>query len=190
MKKLTIIFALLTIFSITLNAQNFAKRGVIEAGGSLGFSSQTAVMNGQSDDKSTTTISIEPYVGYFIIDGVELGLIPSFVRSSYGDNSNSMFGIFFAPAYNFDTRGNLFPFIEGRIGYNSRTIKTPGGESTLSGLSWGGRGGIKVKVGCSSLANVALSYMQYTYNPENWTGDRNGYNIFAIHVGFTVFFGR
>ncbi len=107
MKKLTLIFTILTLFSITLNAQNFAKSGVIEAGGSLGFSSQTAVFNRQSDDKSTAAISIEPFVGYFIIDGVELGLIPSFVRSSYGDNSNSMFEIFFAPVYNFDMRGNL-----------------------------------------------------------------------------------
>jgi len=195
MKKLTFLFTALFVFTSLSFAQNFATKGTIEAGGGIGFSSQTGVSDGKSASESSTYFSIYPYVGYFIIDCVELGLMPSFSTSSQGDNSTSSFGVYFAPAYNFNLKSNVFPFIEGKIGYNTSTQKIPNSEGgttkyTSSGLAWGFTGGVKVKIGNSALVKLAAYYDQITMNADGWSGGRNGENIFGVNAGFTIFFGR
>lgn len=194
MKKVLTLLAVILCVSF-VNGQNFAKKGVWELGGSAGFSSSTSVANGETAEESATSFMLAPYIGYFVANSFELGLIPSFVSQSYGDNfSASSFGVYFAPAWNFDLQSNLFPFIEGRIGYNtSTTTYTEEGveqEFTASGLAWGLRGGVKVQVGNSGLVNLALFYDQITMDPENWDGDRNGENVFGVSAGFTIFWGR
>jgi hypothetical protein len=191
--KSTLITLIVLLLSFSLNAQNFAKKGVIELGGSAGFSSITSVFNGESAENSTSVFMIEPYVGYFIMNGLELGLIPSFSTYSHGDASQTDFGIYFAPAYNFDLKSSLYPFIEGRIGYNTSSYDDGNSETedaSSGGLAWGLRGGVKVQLGNSALLNFALAYNQITMNPENWDGDRNGYNSFDVMAGFTVFLGK
>jgi len=184
-------FFVLLIGTITVNAQNFATKGAIELGGSIGFSSTTFVYDGESSDDALSSFTVQPYIGYFIINGLELGLIPSFTSQSSGDNSISSLGIYFAPAWNFDLKNNLFPFIEGRIGYNSINYDIGEGDgNTSSGLAFGLRGGVKVQVGNSALVNFALYYDQTTLNPEDWEGDRNGENVFGVMAGFTIFLGK
>jgi hypothetical protein len=189
MKKCFLIFlSFITIVCLNVKAQDFGKKGVIETGGTISFSSITSVSDGETADESTTIFSLQPAIGYFIVDGFEIGLAPAFTSLSSGDNTTSMFGIFLAPAYNFNTGGKVYPFIEGRIGYN--TVNTDDGQTdqTLSGLSYGGRGGIKVQLGGSSLLNLGVEYMLITLNPEDWEGDRNGVNYLAVSAGWTVFF--
>ncbi|HEX9251567.1 MAG TPA: outer membrane beta-barrel protein [Ignavibacteriaceae bacterium] len=194
MKKFfSLLFLALFVGSISLSAQNFATKGTFEFGGSIGFSSTTDVNNGESSDNSLSNFSFEPYVGYFVINSLELGIIPAFSTSSYGDNSTTSFGVYFAPAWNFDLKSNLFPFLEGRIGYNTFSYDDGNSETddpSNSGLAWGLRGGVKVQVGNSALVNLALSYDQITLNPENWDGDRNGANVLGINAGLTIFLGK
>lgn len=192
-KSLYFFFVVLLLGTISLNAQNFATKGTVELGGSLGFTSTTYVSNGESSDNSYSDFSIDPYIGYFVINSLELGIIPSFSSSSYGDNSSTSFGVYFAPAWNFDLRSNLYPFIEARIGYNTSSYDDGDAETddpSSSGLAWGLRGGLKVQVGNSALVNLALSYDQVTMEPENWSGDRIGANVLGVTAGFTIFFGR
>lgn len=186
MKKLYPVLTFVFVFASLTFSQNFATKGTIEVGGSIGFSSTTSVSNGESASNSTTTIRLEPYIGYFIVNSFELGFFPSFTSQSYAGSSSTSLGIYIAPAWNFNLRSNLFPFLEGRVGYSS----TSSGGSTYGGLAWGAKGGVKVKIGNSSLFNLALSYDQLTYNPSGSSGGRNGYNVFAINGGFTVFFGK
>ena len=195
MKKFTyVLFTLMLISSISVFGQNFAKKGVWELGGGIGFSSVTFVSDGESGDDALTSFTFEPYIGYFVINSLELGLIPSFETSSLGDLSSNSFGIYFAPAWNFDLQSNLFPFIEGRIGYNTSTVEYEDEEGTveqtLSGLAYGARGGLKYQLGNSALVNFSLGYTMVTLDPEDWEGDRNGTNNFDIMVGFTVFLGN
>jgi len=195
MKKFFYLLLLtLVVGSVSLSAQNFAKKGVWELGGGIGFSSSTNVSNGESADDAATTFIFEPYVGYFVINSLELGLIPRFDSYSFGDLSISSFGVYFAPAWNFDLQSQLFPFIEGRIGYNTQTVKFEDEEDpyeqTRSGLAYGGRGGLKYQLGNSALVNFSLGYTMITLDPENSEGDRNGSNDFDVMVGFTVFLGK
>jgi len=184
----------LIVGSVSLSAQNFARQGVWELGGGIGFSSSTGVSNGESADDASTTFTFEPYIGYFVINSLELGFIPRFNSYSFGDYSINSFGIYFAPAWNFDLQSNLFPFIEGRIGYNTSTVEFEDEEGTveqtLSGLAYGARGGLKYQLGNSALVNVSLGYTMVTLDPEDSEGDRNGSNDFDVMVGFSVFLGK
>lgn len=194
MKRFVYFFIAAFLFSfITISAQDFSTKGTIELGGNVGFSSTTYVSNGQSSTNSLTNFSIDPYVGYFVINNLELGLVPSFSTSKYGDQSSTSFSVYFAPAWNFDLKSTLFPFVEGRIGYNTSSYDDGNSFTTdpsSSGLAWGFRGGVKAQVGSNALVNIALSYDQITMNPENWSGDRNGANVFGVSAGFTVFLGK
>jgi hypothetical protein len=179
---------LLIIVAFSINAQDFAKKGVIEVGGSIGFSSATGVNDGETSDDPLTSFTFQPYFGYFVIKSLELGLIPSFTSLSQGDASNTSFAIYFAPAWNFDLQSKAFPFLEGRIGY--RTFDFGGDDDTFSGLSWALRGGLKYQLGKRALLLASLGYTQSTLEHEDWEGDRNGTNVFDILIGFTVFFGK
>jgi hypothetical protein len=192
MKKFTyLLLTLMLISSISVFGQNFAKKGVWELGGMIGFSSTTGVSNGESGDEALAQFTFEPYVGYFVINCFELGIIPSFTSLSQGDASISSFDIYFAPAWNFNLQSAAFPFVEGRIGYGTATYDYgEGDDNTLSGLSWALRGGLKYQVGSSAIVNVSLGYTQHTRNPDGWEGERNGTNVFDVMAGFTVFVGH
>jgi hypothetical protein len=192
MKKLfVVLFVVAALCSYNIYAQGFAKKGCIETGGTIAFSSQTDVVNDETADESLTSFALEPYIGYFVIEGLELGLMPIFTSESIGDNSTSMFGIFFAPSYNFNTQSQVYPFIEGRVGYNTFSQDNGVSDQSLSGISFGGRGGIKVSLGGSSLLNIGIEYMMYTFDPEDPPAGfdgRYGANVLAVSAGWTVFF--
>jgi hypothetical protein len=191
MKKFFTLFTVLFLTcGISLFAQNFAKMGTVELGGTLGFNSTTQVSNGEAADESSTTIFFNPYFGYFFINSFEVGIIPTFSSSSFGDQSQNNFGVLLAPAYNFDLGNCWYPFIEGRVGYNTSS-QDDGDDQTedpsFSGLAWGFRGGVKAQVGNNALVNVGVFYNNVTMNPENWDGDRNGQNVFGIEAGVAIF---
>jgi len=191
MKKLVLSFIFIFGIFVVANAQDFGKKGCLEVGGAVSFSTSTAVVNGETADDSRTTFSFMPYAGYFIMDGLELGVNPlGFTSSSFGDNSETSMHLFFAPAYNFLLKGGkIFPFVEGLVGYTSTTVDDGNNDETLSGISYGGRGGVKVQLGKSSLLVAGVSYIMYTENPED-ADERFGSNDLAISLGFTVFFGK
>ena len=178
---------------ITIFAQDFGKKGIVEFGGGLGFTSTTYVFDGESFDDTQTSFWFYPYVGYFIINNVELGLIPRFSTSSMGDLSDNSFGILLAPAYVFDLGNCWYPFIEGRIGYNSWTyeyydVNLDILEATESGLEWGFRGGVKAQVGRHALVNAGVFYQMIDQNNDDDPNDeRDGINQFGLEVGVSVF---
>ena len=189
MKKFFTLFTIVFFAcGVSLFAQNFAKKGTIELGGSVGFTSTTGVTNAETADESITSFFFNPYVGYFFMNSFEVGLIPSFSTMSAGDASLNSFGILLAPAYNFDLGNCWYPFIEGRIGYNTETFDSGLSESTQSGIEWGFRGGVKAQVGNNALVNAGLFYRQVTLNDDDDPNDeRDGFNQFGIEVGVAIF---
>lgn len=190
MKKALFTLFVLMMFASLVSAQDFAKKGVVEVGGSISFTSSTNVHDGETADDSRSTFSFMPRIGYFIIDNLELGLLPMFRSTSFGDDSQSDLGIYFYPQYHFNLKSNVYPFIGAMVGYNSTTFDDGTDETTYSGISYGGIGGIKVQVGKAALFNVGINYFMFTYNPEDWEGDRNGSNEFGIEAGVAIYFGK
>ena len=214
MKKL---ISFLVIFfvtaSVTLNAQDFGRKGTWEIGGLVMYANNTIVTNGETEingvGTSVSLFFINVPVYYLIADGLQIGVVPEFVSAnvSSGDNdlTLSLFGGFFSTAYVFKTGGSVFPFIEGRIGYNSITQSQSGSsplskgsgitqeeiDETFSGIGWGFSGGIKVQLGKAALLNLGVGYQQRTANHEDDTDDlRDGLNVISVLAGFSVYLGR
>ena len=181
-----VFFSLVFLFQSLSFAQEkkFAQKGVWELGGTMSYSSRKQVSNGSAYGSSVSTISIQPFAGYFITDNFELGFNPFGVSyTSYSSFNITQITIFLAPSYNFKTaRENLYPFIEGLIGFTSQSVSY---GSTSNGISYGGRAGLKISVGSSGLLNVGINYILITLNPPNSSG-RNGENDFAFSAGFTI----
>ena len=168
--------------ALNLFSQDFAKKGIWELGGNISYTSLTGVSNGETSENSLSTFSLDVPVYYFVIDGLALGLIPSYANLSFGESSASAFDILFGLAYNITTGGAAYPYGEGRIGYNT----TSNGESE-SGIVWAVIGGVKVQVGGNALINFGIEYSQRTLERSGYEGDRNGTNVFAIRAGFAIF---
>ena len=185
MKKLHLyLIAILLLSAVNLFSQDFAKKGIWEIGGNISLSNTTEVRNGEASENSLSVFNLETPIRYFVIDGLALGIVPSFHSISYNDWSATGFGIYFAPSWNFEINDIVYPFIEGRVGYNSRND-----DDVRGGMAWAVVGGIKVQVGNSALVGMGLSYSQTTLEKDNHEGDRNGENILYLNVGFAIFLG-
>ncbi|MCC7436859.1 MAG: outer membrane beta-barrel protein [Armatimonadetes bacterium] len=168
----------------------FAKKGSVELGGSVGYSSSSQVENGSTDD-AISTFLIAPHVGYFISDGVEIGLNPLSI-SVISTESVSLTTVhsLMSFSYNGTTANGVHPFIEGLFGFAIQQASYQssfGGSSSDSrnGLSFGGRGGVKYEIASGALLNASLQYLQVTLNGDN-DRERNGYNTLAFELGFSV----
>ncbi len=170
--------------ALSLNGQDFAKRGIWELGGNISYSSLTNVSNGESSENSLGTFTFDVPVYYFVIDGLGLGLIPRYINLSFGESSASAFDILFGLAYNIATNSQAYPYGEGRIGYNT----TSNGNSE-SGIVWAVIGGVKVQVGGNALVNFGIEYSQSTLEESGHEGGRSGSNLFAIRAGLVIFVG-
>jgi hypothetical protein len=164
--------------------KEFATQGVVELGGTAGFSSYTSVSNGQSSSTTYTTVSLAPSIGYFVADGLEIGLYPVDLEidsHTGATNAVTQFTIMGALAYTARTSGTVYPVIEGEAGYS--TVSS--GGASASGFSWGVRGGIKVELAPHALLGIGVHYLQITTNPDGATA-RYGYNLLEIGIGFSV----
>jgi len=179
-----IVGIILMLSALNLNGQDFAENGIWEVGGNISYTSLTGVSNGKTAENSLGTFTLDVPVYYFVIDGLALGLIPSYTNLSFGGSSASAFDILFGLAYNIATGSTAYPYGEGRIGYNT----TSNGE-TASGIVWAVIGGVKVQVGGNALVNIGIEYSQSTLERSGHEGGRNGTNVFAIRAGFAIFLG-
>jgi len=165
--------------------RHFTLRGNVELGGSLSFLASQPVVNDQNK-KTIYTVSVIPFVGYFVIDGLELGLNPAALTvNTNGDLTTTQLRVLFAPSYNFRTPSVATPFVEGLAGITLVNINASEASSTLKGFTWGGRAGIKVALVERGLLNIGVQYLRVTTNPEGAT-TRSGANEFAVNVGWTV----
>jgi len=183
MKNLLSILLLVILFGSIAFSQDFGKQGVIEIGGMAGFSSATPVVNGETGD-AITTIMLEPTVGYFVIDGLEVGLNPlSFQSMKVPDeDAISTIGFWAFGAYHFMTMGKTYPYIEALLGYTSMSS----GDNSYGGLAYGVGAGAKFEIAGGLLLNAAVDYRFYTYDSD-LTGGRDGANILSIGVGLSGF---
>lgn len=150
----------------------FARKGVVELGGSIGFSSTSQV---DSEGDALTIFQVRPFFGYFVADGLEIGLNPIDINiTSIGNNSLTEVLTLFSVAYNFTTEGAGYPFLEGLVGFSSLS-----NDESLSGLAWGGRGGVKVSIAEQALLNLALQYTRQNYENTELA-------ILSVTAGFSV----
>jgi len=170
--------------------QTFTQPGTFELGGSISFSSQKY----ESSSSSTSIFSINPYVGYFVVKGFELGISPgiSFQRTSYMHATT--FNVFFAPAYNFTLSGGLFPYVEALIGYTSYHEKDDGQFEDYTeireGYAIGGVAGFKAAVRQNALVIFSIQYLQEKYKrntPYYFDYSDRAFTVVSAGIGFRIY---
>jgi hypothetical protein len=165
--------------------KRFAVAGIWELGGSATFQRSVPVVNGVEGD-AVYTLSALPYVGWFVIDGLELGVNPLGVSMTKTEQSTVVdLRFLFAPSWNFRMNGEWYPFAEGLVGYTARITSGDTGDTTDDGVTYGGRVGVKFRVAQQGLLTVGVQYLAVTLDPSN-AQNRHGSNDIAASVGFSV----
>ncbi len=205
--------------AFTLNAQDYAKKGIFELGGLVMYANNTFVLDGetefdigtgQAESVSINFFFVNMPLSYFVIDGLQIGVIPEYVSVGLdvgGDVTLSTLGIYFASAYNFNLKSSVYPFIQGRFGYNHINLSASGDnpaetgdqDLTFSGIGWGFSGGIKIQIAKGALLSLGVGYQQRTTDPDSpadvgfpadYDLGRVGLNVIVVQAGFSVFLGR
>jgi hypothetical protein len=165
--------------------KRFASAGVVELGGSMTFAATQPVAGGATG-AWVYDFTMLPYAGYFVIEGLELGLNPAGVNvHTAGDTTTVQMRILFAPAYNFHTPTMVTPFIEGLAGLTSSSLMHSGSTKSSSGFTFGGRAGIKAAVTEKGMLTIGIQFLRITLNPSG-AGSRNGANELSASAGWTV----
>ncbi len=181
-----------SVLSVPVAAQdkNFGKMGITEIAGSISFASITPVSNGKTQD-ATTLLSIAPEISYFVSDGFEVGFSPGVsllpgvsVITPPNGAGTTILQLFACPAYNFHSEGNrVNPFLALPFGYTSASS----GGSTLSGFSWGIKGGIKDVAASNFLLTFYGEYFLLSFTPGQAT-ERSGFNFLSFGIAVGGFF--
>jgi len=184
--SLIILLSIVVIFIVNrrIFAQNFTVKGITEVGGNISYTNTTSVTNRNTAENSPGVFSLDIPIYYFVVDGFEAGLIPSYQNLSFGKSSASLLKILVGVAYNVKTNSTAYPFFEGRVGFN-----TASNGETRSGLVWAVIGGVKVHVAGNTLLNFGVGYTQNTLEDNNDQNGRSGTDVIEGRAGFTVFFG-
>lgn len=204
MKKLLLTGAV-ALFGLS-NAQMTKGDWVISGNTGLGFNAQSSTVkaNGQSQDgPKISSFSITPSVGYFVIDGLAVGIDLGFnseTNKSNGDKiTQTRFSVMPTATYYFNTGSKFFPFVGAGIGYATSktkyslqgTIIDPilfSGSAKEDGLTWKAKAGVTYMATPSLGVNVGLGFDQYyTKNTVLNTEIKTTRNNFGVNVGFSYF---
>ena len=189
-KMKSFILSSILIFTISLNifAQNYAKKGHIETGASIAFTSTTAVFDGESTGDANNKFELIAPIHFFILDGFTIGFITTLEYNALGSSSTTGLQLGIGATYNFNKGSNLYPYLGCQLFYNYALQTAKNSDATLSGIGWSVIGGIKVQVTENVLINTAIGYSQRTLEFDDWKGDRIGSNIIALSSGFLFYF--
>ena len=162
--KITFTLVAILYMSQVLTSQTVGKGGWM-LGGSAGFSS----LKFKNADNSTSTIAIQPTVGYFFADDFAIGLGVSFVNTRFNGNSNSSTSV--GPFARYYVTNPIFIQVGVDLGLDK-------GAGTL----------MKVSVGYSWFLNndVAIEPALF-FHINNNDGDALDYSVFGLSIGVQAF---
>jgi len=167
--------------------KRYSQQGVLEIGGSAMFNYSVPVVNGETGT-STWQILATPCVGYFVIDGLQVGAEPLGIGIVHaGGATQTELRFLGAVAYHLRVNRYIYPYVQGLAGYTASIESGGGTQTTVSGFSWGGRLGAKFPVADRGIVSVGVHYLLITTDPAG-AQKRNGVNELAATVGFAIWF--
>ena len=186
MKRLATIVLLAMSTARPAGAQQLTDAGNVEISGTVSFSHYAAA----ASDFSSSVFTFAPQVSYFLSKSLSLGVSTglgflsglSVVSPSNGDKS-TVVQLFLDPAYHFQLDSKkLVPFVEGQLGYG---VVTTG--DTSSGLSYGGRAGVKFVPVEHLVLTIAAQFLSLRLY-RSGSDDRLGWDYWTTGVGVGGYF--
>lgn len=86
MKKLSLIFICVILFTGLLNAQ---RKGTVTLGGDIGYNTSTDKMDASKTEDTYSYMYVGPQIGYFFSDNLQLGLRLNYYSSSSEDKGGT-----------------------------------------------------------------------------------------------------
>jgi hypothetical protein len=199
MKHLLAFFLICYAFNANCQTDNPIKKGNIVLGGSSGVTfSKSNIRHKvfdfvseqyyyQNNDQKSFTVSFNPLFGYFIVDGLVIGISPSYSYSqlkytSYDDGITNSIGI--APFIKYYFNNGFFSSLG--VGYSFSTLKEQGLEYKYSSLSY--NPGVGYAFFISSKVSIEPS-LEYFFSKSNYIDDTPYFKTkrFLFSVGFQIF---
>ena len=169
------LFYLTTLLFACLQLQAQTQQGSMMIGGNAGFA------NTSQGDDGITVISINPSLGYFVIDKLAVGASVGITFFNGDLFEGTSFGAGPFARYYFTDGSNIRPF--GQVGFDWSSFKPKEGDSQTTT-------GFDVGVGASLFLNehVAIDgIIGYNSMKDEGVDDRT--NTFGITFGVQAFFG-
>jgi len=176
------IIAFAVLISLFSTAQQFTNCGTVELGGQIAYSSQST---GGTNSESQKLFVFSPYFGFMLAKGFELGVAPQIASS----DNHELINIFLAPGYSFDTKSNVYPYIEFIGGYG---ILTNGGTEQ-KGFGLGGGAGLKINIGTNGLIVTGIQFTKQDYSEQSspsYSSSVTSLSTMLFQFGYTVFLSR
>ena len=159
----------------------YSEVGVAEAGGSLSFSTSQDVMS----------FSMDPTIGYFLFDNVELAGTFGVRHISLEDEASNQFSLVAEPSLHLPINDGLFWF--GGVGLGAALTDTSQSDANV-GFAFAPRTGLQVLMGRSGLLNLGARYSAVFSDVDGKVTPAGGetvvafVNTFDIQAGYTVMF--
>lgn len=194
--------AFLCILTVKSFSQTETGKIIVSGESSLGFSSMSQKYkddNGETDGNKTLSIEFAPQAGYFVMDGLAVGIaLPISFDSEKNPNNdkNKVTSLAIAPfaRYYFSTT-NIKPYLQAAVGFGSAkyTDEPDGAEATDTKLSvflYDLGAGVGIFLNDKVSIDVGASYSSYIMKPK----EDNPSNVkmitsgFGLNLGFSIFF--
>jgi hypothetical protein len=159
----------------------YAERGVAEIGGSGSIALSQDLFN----------VSLDPSIGYFLWDNVELSGQVGVRHITLGDESSNQFSLMAEPSLHFPITDGLF--WAGGIGAGVAFLDTSNTDLDM-GFAFAPRTGVQLLLGRSGLLNVGGRYSMVFSDVDANIDAFDGatvlafQNTFDIQAGYTVMF--
>jgi opacity protein-like surface antigen len=159
----------------------YGEQGVVELGGSFGLSAA----------ENSFGISADPFIGYFLIDNIELGATLGVRHSSVGGENANQFALLVEPSFHVPINDGMHYFIG--LGIGGALVDTSVTDSDI-GVAFAPRTGLQFLIGRSGLLNVGARYSIVLSDVDAQVGVNGGEtvlafdNTFDVQAGYTIMF--
>lgn len=159
----------------------YGEQGVVELGGSFGLSAA----------KDSFGISADPFIGYFLVDNIELAGTLGIRHASVGGENSNQFALLVEPSFHVPINDGFFYFIG--LGIGAALVDTSSSDSSI-GFDLAPRTGVQFLIGRSGLLNVGARYSVVLSDVDAAVGVAGGEtvlafdNTFDLQAGYTIMF--
>lgn len=185
-----------------MNAQTERGSWVVSGSTGIGFNNMTTSAKSggiKSEGEKVSTFTITPSVGYFVTDGLAIGLDLSYsaITTKYSNSKTtvSTFGILPSATYYFKTASAVIPYLGAGLGYanmgNKMTENGRTDDYSQSGLAWKAKGGLVYMITPSVGLDVGVGYSQFSskYQPLYSQEMKMTIGTLSVNGGLSIFFG-
>ncbi len=189
MKKILSGIVLITMSLLTMNAQTEQGKWLISGASDLTFSSTTTTLEYDGEelgDSDATKLSLTPVAGYFIADGLAIGMALNVENSKQDDYTSNSLTIGPFARYYFGN-SNVKPFLQGALLFGSSTEEDDTDEADASVNAWELGGGVAMFINNFLSVDMGLGYGKATATSEDDNDLKLIMDGISFNVGFSVY---